>query len=72
MTDTNKLRGKIAERGLTQEKLTDMIGMNKATMSRKMRDPNDDFTIKQADKISRALQLTSDEAMAIFFSQFVA
>ena len=72
MTNVDKLRGKIKEKRLTPEKIAEIIGIDKSTMYRKLSNGGDEFTIKQADIISCALELTSDEAQAIFFSQFVA
>lgn len=66
------LRGKVIEKGLTLEKVADKIGIDKSTMSRKLGNLGEDFTIKQADDLVNLLGLTSSEATAIFFSQFVA
>ena len=41
-------------------------------MYRKLSNGGDDFTIRQADAITRVLGLSAKEAQAIFFSQFVA
>lgn len=72
MTNVDKLKGKIKEMRLTPEKLADMLGIDKSTMYRKLNNGGEDFTIKQADMMSTALSLNSEEAQAIFFSQFVA
>lgn len=72
MVNSAKLRGKIVENGLTLEKVAKAINLNKSTISRKLSKNGDDFTIKQADDIVSLLNLTADEATAIFFSQFVA
>ena len=72
MTNVDKLKGKIKEMRLTPEKLADMLGIDKSTMYRKLNNDGEDFTIKQADMMSTALSLNSEEAQAIFFSQFVA
>lgn len=72
MVNVNKLKGKIVECGLNVEKLSEKIGINAATFYRKMNDNGENFTIKEADIISRELMLTCDEVNAIFFSQFVA
>lgn len=71
MLDSLKLKGKIIEKGFTIEKVAENIGMNKSTMSRKLNN-NSDFTIKQADALVKLLDLNLDEAMSIFFNQFIA
>ncbi len=64
--NTSKLKGKIAEKGFTLEKLAAIIGIDKSTMSRKMK--NGGFSIKQANDIVIALGISADEAKDIFFS----
>lgn len=72
MTNVNKLRGKTVERGYTIEKLAKEIGMDRSTLYRKLSSEGESFSIREADTIVRVLNLTKDEAIAIFFSQFVA
>ncbi|MGB4018175.1 MAG: helix-turn-helix transcriptional regulator [Syntrophomonadaceae bacterium] len=72
MVNINKLKGKIVENGLTIEKLADNIGIDRSTLYRKINNNGETFTIKEADLILNALNLTAEEAKAIFFSQFVA
>lgn len=72
MTNVDKLKGVIKEKRLTPEKVAKSIGIAKSTMYRKLSNGGDDFTIKQADTITKILGLTATEAQAIFFSQFVA
>ncbi len=71
MCDTAKLRGKITENGLNQEKLSKEVGMDRSTLNRKLK-TGEAFTIGEANKIAIALKLTKDEAMAIFFTNIVA
>ncbi len=72
MVNINKLKGKIVENGLTIEKLADNIGIDRSTLYRKINNNGETFTIKEADLIVKALNLTAEEAKAIFFSQIVA
>jgi transcriptional regulator with XRE-family HTH domain len=72
MVNINKLKGKIVENGLTIEKLADNIGIDRSTLYRKINNKGETFTIKEADLILNALNLTAEEAKAIFFSQLVA
>jgi plasmid maintenance system antidote protein VapI len=72
LTNVDKLKGTIIEKRLSPEKVAELIGIDKSTMYRKLNNGGDEFTIKQADSISKVLGLTAEEAQAIFFSQFVA
>ena len=66
MLDVNKLKGKIVEKGKNVEALADDIGIDSSTFYRKMK--NNSFEIGEADRIVKALDLSRDDAMAIFFS----
>ncbi len=72
MVNVNKLKGKIVEQGLTVETLAQRIKVDKSTLYRKMNDMGESFTIREANQICSALKLDSQEATAIFFSQYVA
>lgn len=72
LTNVNKLKCAIVERRLTLEKVAETIGIDKSTLYRKLSNGGEDFTIKQADEITKLLGLSASEAQAIFFSQFVA
>lgn len=68
----NKLKGKIVENGLTVAVLAEKMGINHATLYRKMSNNGETMLVKDANAIVSALNLTADEAVAIFFSQLVA
>lgn len=68
--NTNKLKGKIVEKGLNIGDLADEIGMDRATLYRKIKEES--FSIKEASLICEKLDLTRDEVMAIFFTHYVA
>lgn len=70
MLDVNKLKGKIIEKGETVDTVSTKIGINPATFYRKLK--NNSFEIGEADKIVRTLDLSHEEATAIFFSEKVA
>jgi len=72
MTNTNKLKGKIVENGMTVTTLAEKIGMDRATLYRKLNNNAETLLIKEANAIISVLGLTADEAVAIFFSQAVA
>lgn len=60
-----KLKGKIREKGFTQEKLAKRINIDKSTLSRRLSD-GETFTIGEANKITCALGLSEAEAVEIF------
>lgn len=64
--DVRKLRGKMAEAGMTQKKLASMIQMNPSTFSRKMHSLALDFSIGDMHRMAQILGLSSDEAAQIF------
>ena len=66
--DVNKLRGKIAERGTTQEKVASQIPMHRSTFSGKMQSEALEFSIGDMHRISEILQLSKEEAGEIFLS----
>lgn len=72
MVNINKLKGKIVEKGMNISKLATKIDIDKSTLYRKIKNNGDDISIKEANLIVEALDLTIDEANAIFFNQFVA
>ena len=71
MVNVNKLKGKIVEKGLSVEKVAEIMGIDRSTLYRKLSN-SADISIKDADRIVKALNLTSMEGSSIFFSQFVA
>ena len=54
------------------ESLANSIGMDRATLYRKIVNNGETFTLKEVDGIVKALSLTPDEGMRIFFAQNVA
>ena len=72
MVNVNKLKAKLIENGFNVETMAKKIGMDKATLYRRLSNNGESFTIGEADDISRELGLTGEEVNAIFFAQFVA
>ena len=72
MVNVNKLKGKIVEKGYSIPELAEKIGMDKATIYRKIANGGEGFTIKEANAIAKSLELNHDEVNAIFFDQIVA
>ena len=64
--DVARLRGKIAEREMTQQALAKALSMNKATFSRKIVGGGLCFSIEDMHGIVNHLSLTADEAKEIF------
>lgn len=68
MLNTNKLRGKISEAGLSQRKLAQLIGISENTISSKM-NHHSCFDTNEIDRICKALGITSDsEKVEIFLA----
>ncbi len=72
MVNVKMLKGKMVEKDLTVEKLSDNIGVNKSTLYRKLNAGGDVLTIREVNLIVSALGLTDAEANAIFFAKSVA
>ena len=68
----NKLRGKIVESGKSLEDLAASLGINRSTLYRKLAEDGMTFTVREANAIIKELQLTHQEAVAIFFTGLVA
>lgn len=71
MVNVNKLRGKIAENDVSLNDLACELNMSYDTLNRRMKN-GDKFTIKEANSIVNYLHLSAEDAIAIFFADFVA
>lgn len=67
--DITRLRGKIVECGMTQEKMAQKLGMNKSTLSRKMKSNAVAFSVGEMFQIAEILRLTNREAAEIFLAE---
>ena len=67
MTNTNKLKAKIVENGLTMAMLAEKTNMSKASMSQKI---NNKFSFSQSDirAITELLELSGEEIREIFLN----
>ena len=72
MVNVLKLKGKIVEKGINVDTLAERIGVDRATLYRRLSSNGENFTIGEVDLICRELSLTKDEVNGIFFSQYVA
>lgn len=70
--NVNKLKGKMVENGVSVESLAEQMGLSKSTLYRKLQNPDEIMLIKDANSIIRILGLSADDAVSIFFNQFVA
>lgn len=71
MTNLEKLRGVIAERGVLKRYLAERIGITPQAFSAKLAGKRE-FTMSEAGLLRTTLGLTGDEFMAIFFADDVA
>lgn len=71
MTNADKLKATLKEKGVSIEEVSKLIGIDKSTFYRKLASDGATFTIGEVDKMSKALSLTVDEINAIFFGNFV-
>lgn len=65
--DIKKLQAKIVECGITQEVLAEELGIDRATLRRRLNSGR--LQIRDIHKMCEVLDLTTDEAIAIFLSQ---
>ena len=70
--NVNLLKAKLVERGLNLTNLAEMIGIDRATMYRKLKDNGAGLLIGEVNSIVKVLNLTVKEASEIFFTQCVA
>lgn len=70
--DVNKLKGKVVEKGMNMSQLATKIGIDRSTLYRKLKSQGDTLTVKEVNLIVRALGLTKDEAVDIFFTNKIA
>lgn len=71
MVNINKLKAKMVEREMNVESVAEKIGIDKATLYRRLKNPSE-ITIREADALAEVLEMTFEEATTIFFSQLVA
>lgn len=67
MVNTDKLRGLIAEKNLSQKAVAQELGISKKTMTNKMQ--NGRFSNDEMDKLIKLLEIK--DPVAIFFAQLV-
>lgn len=65
--NVNKLKGKIVENGMTIEEVAGLIGLDRATLYRKLAN-FEKITIGDAIKIKQALNLSNEDSFDIFLA----
>ena len=66
MFEKNEFRAAVVRNGMTIEELAKCIGINAATLHRKMSGVSD-FTRMEINRICKVLDLTNDDMVKIFF-----
>lgn len=61
----NKLKGKMAEKGMNVDALAECVEIDRSSMYRKLNN-FEKITIGEAQKIARALDLSGEDATEIF------
>lgn len=64
---TELLLERIKSSGRTVSELADAAEMDRSTLYRKLKDPPDQFSVKQADKLRNLLHLSEIDFDTIFF-----
>ncbi len=64
--NVNKLKGKIVEKEMSVAAFAKKLGVDRATMYRRLQDGGATFTIKEVKEICRLLELSGTEATEIF------
>ena len=70
MIDYPKLKGLMAERGLTVVALAHILGVSRQTASDKV-NGNTKITLTEAQTIAKALHMDKEERDSVFFKNFV-
>lgn len=65
--NVNKLKGKMVEKGMNVETVAKSIGIDRASLYRKLNDL-EKITVGDASKIKSILDISNEEAIEIFFN----
>jgi len=72
LVNTNMLKGKIIEKGLSVSDVAQAVGISTASMYRKINNSGNSMLIKDAYAIGKCLDLTAEEMNSIFFASPVS
>ena len=67
--DIQKLKGRIVEKGKTQQIVAQECGMNRDTFTRKIKSKGESFSMGEVFQACESLGLTREEAVEIFFAE---
>lgn len=70
--NVNRLKGKIVENGLNITAVAKEMGIDRATLYRKLNNKGETLTIREAQNLVKILDINPDEATSIFFGHNVA
>lgn len=70
MTNTNKFKSVLLEKGITMKKLSEITGISQTSLSYKSNNHRQ-FLAKEISLIQKELDLSNEERDAIFFAQEV-
>lgn len=65
--NSNKLKGKIIENGLSIDTFASKLGLCNVTVRKKIDKENSDFSISESLKVKEILNLSTDDYLDIFF-----
>ena len=68
MVNTNKIRGRIMEQGLTIGSLAPLVGVSPSTLGRKIKN-NADMTLGEVEAIRDVLNIPPERVMEYFFTE---
>ena len=72
MVNIRKLKAKMVEKDISIIQLANILSIDRSTVYRKLNKSGENFTVKDVEKISKALSLTYDDINDIFFTNIVA
>lgn len=72
MVNIRKLKAKLVEKDISIIQLANIIGIDKSTVYKKLNKSGENFTVKDVERISKALSLTYEDINDIFFTNIVA
>ena len=67
-----KLKAKLVEKDVSIADLANILNVDKSTVYRKFNKSGESFTVNDVDKIAKALSLTYNDIIEIFFANIVA
>ena len=72
MVNIRKLKAKMVEKDISIIQLANILSIDRSTVYRKLNKSGENFTVKDVEKIAKALSLTYDDINNIFFTNEVA